>query len=361
MTDRPTITSPYDPALDELCRELAAMADALDASNDWPSVQLDLLARYGVYQWFMPAAWGGQDWGDEELIQGYLRLSEACLTTTFIITQRTGACRRLVDSSNDALKERLARPLALGESFATVGISHLTTSRRHLGKPALWARETAAGFVLDGFSPWVTGAIHAEHVVTGATLDDGRQILTVVPTSLPGVNCEPPAKLVGLSASHTGAVRFDSVELPREWLLAGPIENVMAQGGVGGNTGGLQTSTLAIGLASAAITYLEGEAIKRSELVDPCESLRGEHTALVHDLMAAAGDRTACSVDDLRLRANQMVMRATQAALTAAKGTGYVVGHPTGRWCREAMFFLVWSCPAPVANASLCALAGLGE
>jgi len=25
------------------------------------------------------------------------------------------------------------------------------------------------------------------------------------------------------------------------------------------------------------------------------------------------------------------------------------------------LFFLVWSCPATVANASLCALAGLGE
>jgi len=309
----------------------------------------------------MPTTWGGQQWGDEEVIRGYLRLSEACLTTTFIVTQRTGACRRLVDSENDALKQRLARPLASGESFATVGVSHLTTSRRHLGKPALAARETTAGFVLDGFSPWVTGALHAEHIVTGATLDDGRQILAVVPANLRGVTCEEPARLVGLSGSHTGAVRFDSVELAREWLLAGPIDNVMAHGGVGANTGGLQTSTLAIGLASAAIAYLEGEAGKRTELVEPAARLRGEQKALMQDLLAAAAQRPVCSVDDLRLRANNFVLRATQGALTAAKGTGYVVGHPTGRWCREALFFLVWSCPAPVANASLCALAGLGE
>jgi hypothetical protein len=52
-------------------------------------------------------------------------------------------------------------------------------------------------------------------------------------------------------------------------------------------------------------------------------------------------------------------LRATQAALAAAKGTGFVVGHPAGRWCREALFFLVWSCPRPVAAANLCELAGL--
>ena len=44
-------------------------------------------------------------------------------------------------------------------------------------------------------------------------------------------------------------------------------------------------------------------------------------------------------------RANSLVLRASQAALAAAEGTGYVVGHPAGRWCREALFFLVWSCP----------------
>jgi hypothetical protein len=55
------------------------------------------------------------------------------------------------------------------------------------------------------------------------------------------------------------------------------------------------------------------------------------------------------------------VLRATQAALVAAKGAGYVAGHPAGRWCREAMFFLVWSCPQPVLAANLCELAGLRD
>ncbi len=61
-----------------------------------------------------------------------------------------------------------------GEAFATVGISHLTTSRRHLSRPVLAARETAEGCVLDGYSPWVTGADHASTIVIGAVLENSN-------------------------------------------------------------------------------------------------------------------------------------------------------------------------------------------
>jgi hypothetical protein len=53
------------------------------------------------------------------------------------------------------------------------------------------------------------------------------------------------------------------------------------------------------------------------------------------------------------------VTRAAQAALTASKGTGFVVGHPAERLVRESAFFLVWSCPQAVASAVMCELAGL--
>jgi alkylation response protein AidB-like acyl-CoA dehydrogenase len=359
MSATKIIRSADDAALDELCHELAKRADALDMTGAWPAEQLGLLADYGVYQWFVPREWGGQGWSDVECIRGYLRLSQACLTTTFILTQRTGACQRIADGASTR-KRDLLPPLVSGEQFATVGISHLTTSRRHLAKPALAAAEAGGGYRLDGFSPWVTGGAHAQTIVTGATLDDGRQILAAVPTDLPGVEADTPARLVGVSASATGAVQFRNVLIDRDWLLAGPIENVMASG-IGGNTGGLQTSTLAVGLARSAIAYLEKEAKARDELREPTMALARDGEAATEDLRSLAVGNAACTPQDLRFRANSLALRATQAALTAAKGTGYVAGHPAGRWCREALFFLVWSCPQPVANAALCDLAGLGD
>jgi alkylation response protein AidB-like acyl-CoA dehydrogenase len=359
MTTLDVIATPDDAALDRLCEELAARAAETDIAGKWPEEQLRLLGETGVYRWFLPREWGGLEWNEQDLARGYMRLAAACLTTTFILTQRSGAVRRIADCENQGVKARLLPGLARGNSFATVGISHLTTSRRHLAKPVLAARETSSGFVLDGYSPWVTGAAHADTVALGATLDDGRQILVALPTSLPGVLVPPHAILLGLTGSHTGPLECHNVEVSREWLLDGPDENVMA-GRSGTKTGGLQTSALAIGLSAAAIEFLERESEKRNDLANAAANLRNEHTAIENDLLAIAAGMEVCAGDELRARANSIALRSTQAALAAAKGAGYVLGHPAGRWCREALFFLVWSCPQPVMAANLCELAGLG-
>ncbi len=352
------ITTPDDSALDRLCEQLARQGGDLERGGHWPAEQLKLCGEAGVFRWFMPKHHHGFEWSDVDITRGYLRLSAACLTTTFIITQRTGACLRILGSDNKEAQTSLLEDLASGASFATVGISHLSTSRRHLAQPVLRARKTNAGYVLDGYSPWVTGAKHAETIVTGAVLEDGQQILVALPTDLPGVEIPEPPQLVGLSASHTGKVELHDVAVDKKWLLAGPVENVM-QTGVGAGTGGLQTSTLAIGLASAALDYLDSEAISRPDLAKPTDELRREHAELERIILAMAGGDEPCSKDALRTKANSLVLRATQSALAAAKGTGYLVGHPAGRWCREALFFLVWSCPQGVMAANLCELAGL--
>ncbi len=358
MNHQSRITSPEDPALAGLCDQLVRLGGELDRNQHWPAEQLRLCGEAGVFQWFLPRHWGGQEWSEQDITRGYLRLGAACLTTAFIITQRSGACLRIAGSDNQRAQQQLLPALASGETFASVGISHLTTSRRHLDRPVLRAREVDGGFLLDGYSPWVTGGDHANVIVTGAVLDDGRQILVALSTNLAGVTIPPPPQLVGLSASHTGEVQLKDVHITREWLLSGPTENVMNVG-VGAGTGGLQTSTLAIALASAALDYLQHETIQRPNLAGPTAVMRREQVDLQETLLALAAGQPVCSNEHLRVAANSIALRTTQAALAAAKGSGYVVGHPAGRWCREALFFLVWSCPQGVMAANLCELAGL--
>ena len=350
------ISDPHDPLLVQLEQQLLELSPELDRPGSWPTKQLELCRQYGVYEWFAKPQWGGQDWSAADVIRGYLALSRGCLTTAFILTQRTGAYLRLENSANQLLKERLVPPLVRGESFATVGISHLTTSRRHVGQPVLRATATKNGYLLNGYTPWVTGGRQAETIVVGATSEEGLDILFALPTDAPGVTVPEPPAMVGLSASQTGPVTCQQVHLSDEQIIAGPAPELMKQGG--GATGGLQTSTLAIGLAQAALRYLRQESLRRSDLTSPWEALHESCEALETCLLQAAEQRPVCSNEELRSRANSLVLRATQAALAAAKGTGYVWGHPAGRWCREALFFLVWSCPQPVIAANLCEFAG---
>ena len=360
MTSR-HIETPDDPALAELCEVLARLSPELQSPGAWPGKQLELCGRAGVFTWFIPREAGGQGWSEADVIRGYLALSEACLTTTFVITQRAGAASRIAASDNQWAKETLLPGLLGGDTFATVGISHLTTSRQHLAQPVLRAEETDSGFLLDGYSPWVTGGEFAQHVVVGATLEDGRQILVALPTDLPGVTTPPSPELVALSASHTGPVECREVLVDRRWLLAGPVHDVTKLG-PGAKTGGLQTSTLAIGLSGAAVNYLKSQAQRRADLNEPAQALAKEAATIERELLDfAAGGDCGHSAAEIRTQANSLVLRATQAALAAAKGAGFVASHPVGRWCREATFFLVWSCPQGVLAANLCELAGIGD
>jgi alkylation response protein AidB-like acyl-CoA dehydrogenase len=219
------ITSPDEPALSTLCGQIATMAIELDRAPRWPAEQLQLCGESGVFEWFLDPAWGGQGWSEEQVVRGYLALSAACLTTTFIITQRTGACRRIAGCDNANLKERLLPGLASGELFATVGISHLTTSRRHLAAPVLTAEAINGGFRLHGMSPWVTGGTAADVLVLAATLAENgtatdQQLLVAVPRDVPGVTVADPLPLVGVSASSTGPIHLDGAEVPSDWLIA---------------------------------------------------------------------------------------------------------------------------------------------
>ena len=361
------IETPTSPELIKLCDQLLLMTPAGNsdpASGDWPADKLRLCAEAGVYRWFVSPEAGGLSWSESEIAQAYLQLSAACLTTTFILTQQVSALRRVAGTQNDYLRQHVLPKLVSGERIATVAISHLTTSRRHLGKPVLQASRVDGGFLIDGYSPWCTGGCGADWLVMGAEQEDGDQVLFAAEKNLAGIEVQPGNRLMALTASQTGAIQCKQVFIEDRFIIAGPKAAVLVSG-KGGGTGGLQTSTLAIGLAAAAVTFISNESKHREDLQATHEAFQERLEALQENLLGLASgtdpETLGCSAQELRASANSFVLRATQAALVAAKGGGYVQGHPVERWCREAMFFLVWSCPQPVLNSNLCEFAGIIE
>ncbi len=353
----PRETNLFGAEFEQLCDDLASTTGQLDDLNAWPGEQFERLASAGVLGWVIPREYGGLKISAEELITGYERLARTCLVTTFVLTQRNGACQRIAGAENDDLKAELLPRLCAGETFATVGISHLTTSRQHLGQPAVRIEQCDSGFVFSGTVPWVTGAKFADYIVTGGTCDDGQQVLAVIPTDDDAVEVQTPPPLLALDGSQTGAVVLNAVEIDARYVIAGPVEQVMKRG-KGGGTGSIMTSALALGTAANVLARLQMESEKRPDLVEIHEPLDAERSAISADLAAAArgetGDQSAAAMSEsIRKRANSLVLRSTQAYLAATKGAGFAKGHPAERAVREAMFFLVWSCPQPVVHAAL--------
>jgi alkylation response protein AidB-like acyl-CoA dehydrogenase len=345
--------------IEPVCATLADLASEVDETLAWPERSIRACIDAGVLRWFLPKQFGGWDWTETQVLTGYLRLSQSCLTTTFILTQWQAATKRILSSKNVALRDRIAPKLADGSCFVTVGISHLSTSRQHT-EPSLKATPTADGYRLDGYSPWVTAAPVADLFVLGASLEDGRQILAAVAAEARGVTRHPGAALLALSSSCTDRIELDNVEIQHSDVLAGPVENVLlASVPPGGGVGGLHTSILAVGLSMAAAAYLREQSQQRGSLRTVADKLSADVEVLrvaVEQMMRGDDSLTPAQ---LRRQVNSLVLRTTQAALQVAKGAGFIDGHPAGRWVREALFFLVWSCPQPVVDANLCDLAGI--
>ncbi|MCA9063082.1 MAG: acyl-CoA/acyl-ACP dehydrogenase [Planctomycetaceae bacterium] len=324
-----------------------------ESVTGWPDEQLRLLTEHSVPTWNIPAEYGGEEFSSSDQLQLYRLLASAALVTTFLLTQRNAACQRILTSANDRMKQALLAELCPGDQFATVGISHLTTSRQHLTTPVVTVTEDDGGFRLNGMVPWASGATKARYLVSGGTLADGRQILAALSTRDKGVQVEPPLEMMGLSSSQTGAVRLENVFVPEEDILHGPIQNVMSSG-AGGGAGSLGTSAVAIGAAQGNLMRFAAEMDRRPELQEFWFPLNDEAGRLEGELaVLSEGSPAATQIESLRQRANSLAIRTAQAWLAATKGAGYVTGHPAERAVREAMFFLVWSCPRPVLEGNL--------
>lgn len=338
---------------------LAAVDGEADEAGEWPASLWGMVVEAGANRWAIPEEHGGSGCDRPTLVRRYGLLAEGSLTAAFILTQHDAAVRRLLPASGRAKALDWLRSIVQGRAFTTVGLSQLTTSRRH-GEAALVATpESDGGYRLDGVVPWVTGAEKAAVIVMGAVVKPDAQVLFALPSDRAGVRVSPSFSLAALGSSRTAEIMCECVHVMDDEILAGPIRDVMSAPGTAG-TGGLETSALALGQARAALVALEAELEERRQPMEAFEALAEEWRAIVSGLMQAAeGAPDAPEPAEVRRQANSLVLRATQAYLVARKGTGFLRAESAQRWARQALFFLVWSCPGPVAQAALRDLAGV--
>src|SRR3974390_3235317 len=126
-----TEADPESATLESLIAGLAAADGRTDFAHGWPSDLWSLIEKSGTTRWSMPPEFGGEACPRPLLVQRYARLATGSLTAVFILSQHDAAVRQLAEASATVrAAAHWLRELGAGRAFATVGISHLTTSRR---------------------------------------------------------------------------------------------------------------------------------------------------------------------------------------------------------------------------------------
>jgi len=337
--------------------ELRARLREIDDRNDgqaWSEERIRALREARCFGNVIATDFGGNETPPLEQLETYHAVGAGSITASLILTQHDSACELLGHGDNRALAERLLPACASGEKLATVGISQLTTSRRHTGA-AMQARRDGSDFILDGVMPWVTSVHHADVIVTGAVLDDGLQILACVPMDAPGLTPGEPMDLLALRSSWTSEVTCDGVRVTPDALLTGPAEKVLA---IRAPVKPLKVSSVGLGLATAIhdellelVGKLDGGADVVTAEITPAY-LR------VRERLSAAADQlddpeAEVPSGEIRSDVNALLVRQAATLMIFVKGGGYLSSHPAQRLVREAMFFLVWSAPDPVRLGTL--------
>jgi alkylation response protein AidB-like acyl-CoA dehydrogenase len=189
-------------------------------------------------------------------------------------------------------------------------------------------------------------------IVTGATMEDGRQILFLLQQHQQGVDLENPMHMVALTCTLTSEIRLERVVIEDAWVLRHPTDNAL-----GGRRNGLTLGQtfIANGLTRSAL-----DLIARHDS-DRARSASGRFEQQLKELgeeiiaLCQTGRETAATAANARLRGacNDLALRSTHAAIALYKGAALLQRHPAQRLAREAMFLLVWSCPNPVIDCTL--------
>lgn len=333
-------------------QRITARATQHDQTGVWPAEDLADLARAGAMRWAVPAEFGGVHLPPIEIHKRYEEVASASLATALILTQRDSAIGLIEGGINDALKAELLPELATNSVFATVGIAQLTTSRQR-GAPAMQAQRRADSWIISGHVPWSTGANQAQHVVAGALVDGPtrQQVLFVLPMKCSGIQISPPMNLVALRSTHTCSIRCDEMELDPRWIIAGPVDNALANRR---RTLPIGQAFLALGLVRGAIELIESHDSDRARMLSSrFEPQLAELRQRVHEHCGAGAAPDPATSARLRGECNELAIRATHAAVALYKGTALLSDHPAQRLAREAMFLLVWSCPDPVIDCTV--------
>ena len=337
-------------SLTNILPAIRGRASSLDRSGDWPADDLRELGEIGAWRWFVPEEFGGEGIDPLELHLRYEAIASASLATALVVSQRDSAVGLIEGSENQELRKEILPGLGRGDFFSTIGIAQLTTSRQS----GLRAAGDGNYFKLDGVIPWCTGAAKAKSIVAGAVTEDGQQILFALPTDLAGVAIAPPMELVSLRSSWTSRVELHGVRLDRRQILRGPAVKALS-----GKSKGipLGQTFLAFGLCRGALELMREDPSERSRSLAArfSERLSGLRDEV---LEVCSSGRETDAGPRLRAACNDLTLRITQSLVTLQKGSALLMDHPAQRLAREALFFLVWSCPDPVID---CTISLLGE
>jgi alkylation response protein AidB-like acyl-CoA dehydrogenase len=323
--------------LSDLSSQFFADAAAVDSAEIVPAAHVRALASAGMYGIFAPVSQGGLGLGYVEACTVVEELASSCLASTFVWVQHFRFLGAMLDPATPAeLRRAWLAPAVRGEVKGGVTLVGLLP-----GPPRLTARPAAAGWLLDGEAPWVSGWGVVDLVFVVARGPDETVVsLLLDAREQPGLAIEA-LRLSAANASATVRLGFEGVFVPADRVVAvQPYDDARAHAERLRLNG-----SFALGVANRCCRLLGP-----SPLDDELRRRRAELDMAGEDGMQPA-----------RARANELAVRAAHALAVHRGARSAIAGDVAERLSREAAFLLVFGSRAGIKDALLQSLGASGK
>jgi len=346
--------------------ELAPKAARYEREERFPREVFRLLGEAGLLGLPFPEEVGGGGQPYEVYLQVLEELAARWASVALGISVHTLACSPIANFGTEAQRRDLLPELVGG---GLLGAYCLSEAHAGSDPGAMRASATAAeggGWTARGEKAWVTHGGQADFYTTflrtpadvvGAEGGGRRSISCFHLTpDLPGFSPAPPEQKMGLTGSHTAAIRLDDVPVPADRLIGEPGRGLgIALAAL--DSGRLGVSAVAVGLAQAALDVAIAYAVEREAFGRPIAEHQGVQFLLA-DMAAAvesaratylvaarrrdAGKPYSRQASIAKLLATDAAMKVTTDAVQVLGGAGYTRDHPAERYMREAKVFQIF-------------------
>ena len=344
-----------------LSRDLIAPnAQQIDRTGVFPQDNVDAINALGLNAMFIPEAYGGAPMSYTAYLECVRELSKACASTGVIWATNFHAIKPLIDFGTEAQKQRLLPVMVDG------GLASLTITEPSAGSDATGMRTSFTpdgdDIVVEGSKIFITNGAHADlYLVFGkwSTIEDSKASISalIVEKGTPGLSVVREEDKMGLRASSTAALSFESCRVPRANLLGAPgdgLRILLASL----NKSRPSVAAHALGIARAAfedaVAYINERRQSGRRIVEfqgiqfmladmatdlaMCERWLWHVAALVDADAADFGIEASM----LKLRASDLAMRITTDAVQLFGGYGYIRDYRVERLMRDAKITQIW-------------------
>lgn len=337
-------------------------AKQIDEEKQFPDENITELAELGLLGSILSEEYGGA--GTSTITYALLleEIARACASTSVITSVTTMVGKAIEKNGTEKQKQKYVSRIASGD---TLGAFCLTEPNAGSNPAAMKSTATLDGdnYIINGQKLWITNASRSDIFLVMANEDPsmGRKGISAFIVEKSAIKSgeiliSEPEKKMGLHGSHTCAVFFDDVVIPKENRLSakGKGLNIALQSL---DTGRIGIASQALGIGQAAFEAALSYAKEREQFGQPIGKFQGVSFKISDMRMKLEAARLliqkAAWMEDQGLRhteessiakafSTEAAAEVTAQAIRVHGGMGFSKDFPVERYHRDIQATLLY-------------------